>query len=146
MRGGGLTPPRAPPSLPSPSSLLAAASAPPASSSAYDWLRGSDVRVSMTYQGGWGAGEEGVARERGAVTPSVTAAVSARGLDAPATDCGGRSGLTAAGGRGRPPPGAPPEPPPSLRSSRAWELGWRAWKIERSWLPQVKADHSSADI
>lgn len=85
MRGGGLTPPRAPPSLPSPSSLLAAASASPASSSAYDWLRGSDVRVSMTYQGGWGAGEEGVARERGAVTPSVTAAVSARGLDAPAT-------------------------------------------------------------
>lgn len=57
-----------------------ARSFPPAA--ACDWLRSSDVRVSMTYQGGGGAaGEEGVARARGA----VTAAVWARGREAAAS-------------------------------------------------------------
>lgn len=58
---------------------------------ARDWLRGSDVRVSMTYRAWGAAGEEGAARARGAVTPSVTAAVSARGRAAlTAVDAGER--------------------------------------------------------
>lgn len=75
---------------------------------ACDWLRSSDVRVSMTYRGGGGAaGEEGVAGAQGAVTPSVTHSCRLGAGPVGCRECGGRTARTAAGGRGHSSPGAP---------------------------------------
>lgn len=74
------------------------------------------------------AGEEGVAQARGAVTPSVTAAVSPRGLAAP--------GFVEAGARLLPQEDAGSfhlGPRPSLLPACAQELDWRAEEGERSW-------------
>ncbi|XP_047641756.1 Holliday junction resolvase MOC1, chloroplastic-like [Phacochoerus africanus] len=111
---------------------------PPAAAS--DWLRGSDVRVSMTYRGRGAEGEEGVDRARRAVTPSVTAAVSARVAASPAApdaesdDCRRRTPA--------PSPGAEPEPPPASAPSSpgARRAGASSLGVHRLRLAPASAD------
>ncbi|XP_020946922.1 collagen alpha-1(I) chain [Sus scrofa] len=111
---------------------------PPAA--AGDWLRGSDVRVSMTYRGRGAEGEEGVDRARRAVTSSGTAAVSARVAASPAApdaesdDCRRRTPA--------PSPGAEPEPPPASAPSSpgARRAGASSPGVHRLRLTPASAD------